>query len=369
MKTLKHPISKELYRKELRAHHRLYRTGNMIEELQDYIIPKSIDWKIPTGIITSGDVTSGTTTTLTDTTATWIPNAYTDKICKIYKNGGTDYMFDIIQSNTADTLTFDDELLAVPCNQCSYEIIHSLVLEENDPSVIVAVDARHGKGGVILPKSSPLNERLWVHVYLERGDIYLDSPVPIIARNTDRIGGAKYGTIEQRNEGVRLYAHQWISSHWDIISTYNITRIGSAYWTDEVQVVPNNTFEYVTPNSIITTDISRRFLPHDLDGNIWWRYTSLLPKYFTLKFSANIDKTGGVGDIEIIWRIRYANGVMEDLDIRRAQTRFGSGVGEDNISISVPIQLFRNDEVTPVAAKSGGTFFIDQGSSILISEL
>jgi hypothetical protein len=322
------------------------------------------DWDVPAGVILESAVTSGTDTTLTDTTQNWGINQWKDHIVKIYKNGGADFQFGVVLSNTANTLTFDDNLIGAPCNLCMYKIIHTYIIPPERLPFILAVDNRNGEGGVILPKVTPDIERRYVHVYMER--TVGDTEVPIISRTTDRQGGVKYGVLEDRNEGVRLYTHQWQSEHWDIISTYNIKRFTTAYWLNDTNVpATNNVFHIVSPVANVTTDFYKRFRPVERDGNIWWRYTSLIPQYFYMIFTANISKTGGVGDAQITWRKRHADGTIEDLDTRSSGTRFGAGAGENTITVEVPVLLSRNDEVTPILAKTG-TFVVEQGSYIKI---
>jgi hypothetical protein len=331
-----------------------------VEDLQGRVIT-SIDYMAETGYLVEGSVTSGTINSLTDSSATWLRDQWAGKVVKTIRNGGADYCYAIVLSNTTDTLTFDDDLIVTPCAECTYKIMETYNLEVLNS--ILALNVTDYPMAVTLPASTPENERYYAHIYLERAGNG-DTEIPIMCKGADRMAGAKYGTLNAIQEGVRIYAHQWLSNHWDIISTYNIKRFAAGRWatTDSI----GTTWDYM---GNCTFDFYRRFRPVVIEGNTWVRYTSLFQRWFYASFIAVINKTGGVGDCDITVAVKDGvTGVITIYEEWASATRFGAGTGETTISCEVPVLLSRNDEVIAVARHSGGTFTLGIGSSLKLIE-
>jgi hypothetical protein len=327
--------------------------------------PASIDFTPEPAHVTS-QATGGTLNTLEDTTAAWTTDQWIDKAVKIKRNGGNDYEWAIVLSNTATVLTFDDDLIFAPCPLCTYDILDTLVLSAEDMPLIAALDLRDNSCGVILPNSTIANERKYCHIYVEMAHNG-NTSAGIICRGTERQLGAKNGELLARGEGVRLYAHQWVVPHWDIILTQGVKRFANGYF-DADEPVASETFVPVGANLVY--DKNRRFVPYDRDGIIWARYTSLFPREFILKFSCTVSKTGGVGEMSVSFAKR--DGITGDitfLTTRVTTTRFASGTGIADLIAEVPVLLGRNDEVVPIASRTNGTFAVAQGSSVSVIEL
>jgi hypothetical protein len=326
--------------------------------------PTTIDFSPIAPFVTS-TVTSGTLNTLTDTTATWTVDQFKDKGVKIWRNGGADYEWGIVLSNTADTLTFDDDLIFAPCELCGYQIVDTLVLRTQDMPLIAALNLADNNCAVILPNSVPLNERKYCHVYVEVAHNGTTSSA-VICRGTERQLGAKYGELLTRGEGVRLYGHQWVIPHWDLLDTFNIKRFANGYFDANESVA---TTDYAPVGANLVYDKSRRFVKYDRSGINYVRYTSLFQREFLLKFSCTVTKTGTGGEMTIGFAKRDGiTGVLTNLTTRIASTKFGGGDGIADIVVEVPVLLNRNDEIVPIAKRDAGTFAITAGSSVSIIE-
>jgi hypothetical protein len=328
-------------------------------------IPTNIDFT-PTAPLSTGSATGGTLTTLEDTTATWEPNQFADKGIRIKRNGGADYEWAIILSNTATVLTFDDDLIFAPCPLCTYEIVDTLVLTSEQMPLIAALDLRDNNAAVILPNSTPENERKYCHVYIEMA-VNGDKSAGVICRGTERQLGAKNGELLARGEGARLYAHQWITPHWDVLQVFNVKRFANGFFSIN-EPVASDIFIPVGAN--LDYDNIRRFIPYERGGINYLRYTSLFQREFVLKFSCTVNKSGGVGEMSISFAKRDGvTGVLTLLTTRQATTRFASGAGIADLIVEVPVLLKRNDEIVPIALRTSGTFAISAGSAVSVLEL
>lgn len=315
---------------------------------------KTID-KVALPSVIGGSITSQTANSITDSTKSWEPDALIDAVVKLDSGVVSEYA--IVLSNTADTLIFDDVLLNPAI---SYNVIDSIAISSEDMPCLVALDITNGCCAVILPESTPLNERSYIHSYIERAQDGLYK-APIMCRGTERQAGQKYGTLEHRFEGVRLYAHQWITPHWDIIQTYNIVRVGSTYWDAPQSGVAASWAPVLGMQSLLM----KRFAVEDS----WLRYLSLLPRTFIATFSAHINKTGGVGELDIALAKRDADGVITFLDTIYTSTRFGAGIGIATLVVSTPVNLNYRESLIGVARTTGGTFSITEGSSLIVQEI
>ena len=299
-----------------------------------------------------GQVSSGTINSFTDETAEWQINQYVDKVVKLQKQGGTDYCYGVVKSNTSNTITLDHDLLMIPCSECEYKIIDTLVLTVADLNKIIAIDNFNYDLGVVLPKVTTAIERKIFHIYIERSNNG-NNNVIIMGRLTDYQLGAKYGTLTYNGEGVTIYAHSWNSLldqeanryHWDIVNLQGIQRLGSGYWSDDEQII-SETLIPIGEN--LTIDIERKF------------YAEL---------NCTIEKTGGAGEAEI--SIGVYDPIADEIIVgeRSSLTRFGSGVGFTTISVKTPILLKRNYEVVALACTTGTNFFIKQRSTLDVYEV
>jgi len=338
--------------------------ANKVEGKQDFI--KTINF-VPEAPHDTGDVTGGTITTLVDSTKTWTVDEWIDKIVKIEINGDMEY--GVVLSNTADTLTFDDDLIFEPCVGCVYHILDTKVVTPEDLNLMLAVDCRDYPGGVLLPKVTGAFERKYIHTYIEKSNN--GNTIPVMSRGTDRQLGVKYGTLEHATEGVRLYAHTFLTDHWDIIQSYNIKRLASEYLDDDVDLAGDTTdWQEIMASAKTVTEKLKRFVAVVRDGTTWLRYTSLLPKDFFVNGVIQAIKTGGgVGECYATIRIKDGvTGVETDYTTRDIYSRFGSGEGAQAFIVKILFELKRNDEITIIARRTAGTFTIGSGTSIDIQE-
>lgn len=328
----------------------------------------------------TGTTTSGTTISLTDTSATWVVDEWKDKVCKIHKQGeDNDFEFGIISANTSNTLYFDDELLFVPCNLCTYKIIDTIVLSANTTNIMVALNILENDVGVILPEVTSNIEGKYVNVYIEKGNGG-DTHAPLIGRGKDYQGDYKYGVLQYNKESVKLYAHTWdvnsdnnapsTNPHWDITNLELIQRFLTGYWETNEQIT-SSTFEPYGAELSLITDRTRRFLPIVRSGIKYLRYQSIIRKVFMVDWGVSIFKDGGgAGETEIVIGIRrYETGLIEIQDNRKSITRFDGGDGYQSIRLRSPIELNRNDEVVCMALRTNGLMYINNGSDIDIIEL
>jgi hypothetical protein len=190
-----------------------------------------------------------------------------------------------------------------------------------------------------------------------------------MCRKTDTQAGQKYGTLEHIGEGVKLQAHTWLSGHYDIIQTYNIKRYASGYF-DIDESVTSTSWQIVGNINNLIYDTYKRFVEKEVAGKNQLTYTSLLDRDFSVRFNANVNKTGGaVGELDVSVAIYdKETDTIYYLDDRIASSRFGAGVGIQSISVTVPVRLTKNDRVILVARRTSGTFFIGEGSTVEVVE-
>jgi hypothetical protein len=330
----------------------------------------SVDFEPGAESLYIGNVASGTQTSLTDTEANWSVNEWKDKVVKIKRNGGTDFEFGVIESNTPDQLIFDDSLIFVPCNLCVYEILNTLIVEPHHLPITIAVILSGSSCGILLPKSTKQIERQSFHSYIEKS-LNGNYTCVIMSRGIDRQFGAKYGTLEHQSEGVNLYAHQLFTPHWDIIQTYNIKRLAAAYFSQsELVTTANNVWDVIGNENTLIYDNKKRFVEKERDGKIWIRYTSLLSRDFRVTVDTTVQKTGG-GQGEFYLSVAKRDGVTGIVTYfydqnRLTGTKFGGTDGVESITVKVPVFLKRNDEVAIVAMKTASTMTISVGSIDLI---
>jgi hypothetical protein len=300
-----------------------------------------IDYAVPSENLYAGTVTAATETTLTDSGAAWTANEWADKVVCVAVNGTC--IFAVVASNTSDTLTFDDQVDEVIPTGVSFEILNTVVVTPEHMESILALDVTLGSVGVILPTVDSALERLRLHTYIERANNGFEAV--IICRGAQRVFGHKYGTLEHLAEGARLYAHNWVAPHWDLIHVYNVKRYASGFF-DGDHLVTSTTWQEA--GTTLTMDTLKRFVPHVVGGNTRALYTSLVPNAFLCTFRATVRKTGGggAGEVDItIGVLRYATGDIEIITTRAATSRFGTGDGVADLRFSIPVSLARRDEI------------------------
>jgi len=337
------------------------------DALEEQSRPYWIDYTAPATNLYDGTVNSGTVKSLTDTRASWTVNEWINKIVKIYKAGGTDFTFAVVESNTSNTLTFDDKLIIIPCDTCSYSIINTIDLENQDLPVVIALNIEDNQAGVLLPKSDSDNERRYIHPYIERASngTYI---APVICRGTDRLLGAKYATLEHFGEGIRLLPHTYLIDHFDALFVTNVERLATGYMAND-EAVTTTTFAPVGNEANLIYDNKKRFVEVIRSGKKWLRYTSLIPRTFLISFTAAIIKgSEGEGELDISLRLRLDTGVEEDLTTRISMSSFGAEQGVETIIVEVPVALQRDYEVIPISRRNKKTFSIGAGSTIKVIE-
>jgi hypothetical protein len=287
-------------------------------------------------------------------------------VVRIVGAEGSDYA--VVASNTANTLYFDSDLFfPIQDGESTVQIISTLVLEDKDLNTIIAVRKQNNHGAILLPKATQNNERFEIHAYVE----YASNggfDMVMMCRGDDRQAGVKYGTLEHTGEGVRLSSHQWGVPHWDIVDAYNIKRLAAGYTTQAV-AIPSAEWTVMSDYDSVEYDYKRRFIDHIVDGIDWLQYTSLLERTFFVSLTAIIEKTGGTGEgfVAIIKR-DCATGEVTVLDERVGRTRFGAGIGVQDVAVETPVFLKKGDCISYVARRTDGNFFIGAGSGIKIIE-
>ena len=324
-----------------------------------------------------GNVTSGTINTLTDDTAEWEVNQWVDKVVKLYKVDGSDFCFGLVLSNSVDTLTFDLDLLTIPCESCGYTILDTFVLSSEDLNKIIAIGIFDYNIGIVLPKVTHEIERKYIHSYIERSNNG-DHTAVMMSRSDDYQLGAKYGNLNYNGEGVTLYAHTWDNNndtegddarpHWDIVNLQGIQRIASGYWDNNELITSDTPSPY---GANIVFDTLRRFTDLIVNSNYYVRYTSLIQRKFFVQLVVTIFKSGGgVGEATAqLGIIRAGSTELEILTKRYVTTRFGAGEGYENLNLNVPLLLNRNDQVIAIFSRTAGTMSVMKGSTINIFEV
>ena len=326
----------------------------------------SIDYKPPSDVLASGNVTSGTLTSFIDSTQSWTTNQFAGKVFKLFKNGGSDFQYGICTTNTETTVNFDSEFIVAPCDGCQYEEIDTLELNTEDLPLILALNVMDNKTAIVLPESTVENERKYAHIYVELGNGANNAVV--IARGADRIFGVKYFTLDFRTEGVRLYPHMWVTPHFDIVQTYNIKRLATAYFDNDESFASTDWVEVGQVGNLVYDNL-KRFADIDREGIQYIRYTSLFERDFIGSWQIVVAKTGGVGEASFALGKREAGSEeITVLETRIASTRFGSGEGLQTVDLRTPLILNRNDEVVLLAKRTAANFTIKEGTNFDIQE-
>lgn len=304
---------------------------------------------------------------VTLTGATLEVNAFIDKVVKIVINGISEYC--VIASNTADILVFDDTIKAGDVTGKTLQIMQTIAIKDVQLSGIYAFDIRLGNIAVLLPTSKVFNERRYIHVYIER--FANGFSVPVVCRGIERQLGAKNGELVGAGEGVRLYPHQWLTPHWDVLQTFNIKRYGTGYWNANDDVVATS-FTPITGALIganITFDNFQRLVPIVKNGVSSLKYNSLFSRVMRVAVHTTIQKSGTTGEMTVaLVKYTYATDTLAIVENRYAETLFAGGDGVASISFIAPVSMSFGDEIYVAAIKSGGTFSVLAKSSVDILE-
>ena len=333
------------------------------ENKQKYINHQASSVPLATGI-----VTSTIDNTLTDNSKSWTINQFADKVIRISRNGGEDFQFAIVQANTSNTLILDSEPVATILPDDDFLIMDTIVLTNDDLNIILALDISQGNVGVILPLVSDLNERKYVHAYVEKSNGSFNAP--IICRGTNTQLMQKYGTLEYYQEGVRLYSHRYLIDHWDILSTFGVSRYTFGYFSNPIAIT-DTAFQRVSlVDTDFTIDSKRRFSRKIYDGSTWLRYTSLFRRTFRVNTTIHFDKTGGgatVADVSLAV-YRKSTDTVEVLDHRISTARL-TVEGQATVTLISPVDLSFGDMVIPVVRRDSGTIVVQAGSHFDITEI
>lgn len=317
----------------------------------------------------SGIITGSGDRFITDSSAAWQEDEFVDRVVKIIHTDGT-YCVGVVESNSEDTLYFDDDLLDAHTLGDGYSILDTVVVEASTQPTMVAINTQTNNAAcaVLLPASTPEFERSYVHAYIEKSNNG-DHICPVVCRGQDRQAGAKYGELIHQSEGVRLYQHQLGVPHWDIIQVYNVKRLATGYWSSN-ESVTSAVFAPIGSPAAMQYDYKKRFISRIDAGVEWLVYTSLLERNFLLSFSCSVEKSGGVGELFVTFATKDGEtGVITAHTERVGSTRFASGLGRETLFIEIPVTLKRGDSFVPMARISGGTFSLLAGSYVRATEL
>jgi hypothetical protein len=316
----------------------------------------------------SGNVVSATANSITDTSKSWTVDEWKDKLVRITCSLTSIFTYGLVLSNTSDTLVFDDNLPSVPLNTCTYRIIDTIVLSNIDPDTIVACDIRVNSTAVVLPRSIEANERKYVHAYNELANNGDHSTI-IMCRGTERQLGQKYGELNHKYEGVKLYTHTWMMPHWDVLQTYNIGRYADGNWVAD-EAITTTAFAYLGDTGKLVYDPPKRFLPINVSGKQWLRYTSLIPRRFIIMLSVAIEKGGGGNSVVELALAKKSGvtGIITELTDRIAVARL-SVAGQTTIAGNIKIDLAHNDEIILIARRDAGTILVQTGAGVDIIEI
>lgn len=311
----------------------------------------------------NGTATGGSYGTLEDSTASWTPDAFMGMVIDVESNGAS--CSTIISGNTADTLTFDDDL-PFETDGKAYTIRDTYTIDNDDLPILLALDTTipDCPGAVVLPPVTSDNERRSISLYLEA--MGADRDVRVVCSGTDRMRGSKWFCLKSVQEAIMLSPHLWGVPHFDVLSTYNIKRFTATKNTTDV-TVDSSTWVPVNQNMIPTMD--RRFQPRDIGGQMYQEYNSLLAQPMKISYTGQIEKAGGgVGEFHLALRVIDASGTITDYTVEEASTRFASGEGVQNLTLTVPVMMSFRDKIGLIAYRTGTADFIMAEGGYLIAE-
>lgn len=317
----------------------------------------------------SGAVTSATVNSITDTSKSWTVNEWVDRLVRVDCSISERFQYALVLSNTADTLIFDNNFqFGTPTSTCTYRIIDTIVLSKTDQDTIIATDIRVNSCAVVLPNSIEANERKYVHAYNELANNGDHSTI-IMCRGAERQLGFKYGELNHRYEGVKLYTHTWNIPHWDVLQTYNIKRFANGNWV-ATENITSTTWQYLGDTGSLVYDPPKRFQAVNVAGKQWLRYTSLITRDFIVTLNIAIEKTdGGNSVIECAVAKRDGiTGVVTNITGRIGVARLAVA-GQSTVTASIAINLKHNDEIIVIGQRSAGTIVIQQGAGLDVIEI
>lgn len=307
----------------------------------------------------SGTVTSQTANTITDAGQSWVANVYAGKVVRMLTaNGEEDY--GIIQSNTADTLTLDDNHANLTFT--TYSIIYTVELPEvNSITAFNVTDY----GAIVLPLVASLPDVSPVQVFLETSDG--TKGLIVMCSGTDRQRGLKWGKLIYRYESVELLS-DISNDHWDINALEGIKRYGS-FATNTDLAITSAVYQEVLTTGTIDLGQARRFSILTDGGTDWLKYDSIISQDFRLSGAIPIQRSGGgTSLVELKIRVkRFATGLDED-SVIKTLAEF-NGDDTKTIPIDIPFSLQPYDQITLIAQRDAGTINILTGASLIFSEM
>jgi hypothetical protein len=335
-----------------------------LEDRPQYFFDVQNDVAVEEGTITAVDSEE---VTVTDSTKDWTLGEHVGKVVAICFNGC--YIYAMVLDNTADTIVLDEWSAGIDVDM-TYVIIEPYFIDETKLPAVVAIDNSVNPVAVVLPQSTEAIERKSIHIYVEKHVAETQCRVPVIARLGDTFLGSRYSTLEDVYEGVTMLPHQFLTSHFDVVSVYKIKRYAYLSTAADVAVDDTDYIDITHEFAAVETTSMKRFsiVEVDTDDNVI-EYTSLIPTEFSLTGLIHITKTGaGAGELTTAVSVTRGD-TTTVFDDFASTTRFGAGEGAAVVSLDVPITLNKFDKIKIIAKRTAGTFTIDAGSTVKISEL
>jgi hypothetical protein len=150
-----------------------------------------------------------------------------------------------------------------------------------------------------------------------------------------------------------------------------VRRYATGYWYDTDSITAANfvDVESALIGESIQTDSTSRFAAITRGTIQGIQYTSLIPRKFSCKLNAVIEKSGSLGEATIGFaKYNYATSTFTLIDTYLSQTAFAGGDGLQTVSVMAPVDMWFGDQLYIVASKTAGTLGITTGSSIEVSE-
>lgn len=320
----------------------------------------------------SGTATGGTALTLIDSSKSWTADEWVGKIVRIRFNSVAEIsVYGIVQANTNNTITFDDELVfrtVIDVNAgMDYEIIKTFSPAPEDIPAYLPVDLSGGNIGIVLPEITEeiVGRRILVTIIATENE---DNEFPIITRGTQRIAGtSKFGVLQYKREGVNFIPITGIVPQWTDPGIFGVRRFADGYVSAQFQT-SSETYVDALQYADFTLDTQRRFIAIDNAGSAEIEYTSIVPGTFNVLFRANIEQIFGSANAYLAIAKRDGiTGIETIFTEREAKVEFTAFNEFISFTVAAPVELNSRDRVYPVVRiDDDDTVAINPGSSFEI---
>lgn len=309
----------------------------------------------------TGNVSSQGSDSITDNTKSWVVNEHVGRVAKML-TANLEEDYGIVVSNTATTLTFDENHAGYTF--ATYSIVSTFEIE--DVNSITGFEIPTYDAAIVLPSLATVQDRDRIDIYISESSNV--NNVAVVCRAPDRQIGQKWGSLIYNNERVSLISHLEGTNHWDIFDLFGVKRYASVRTTLAAPITTTS-YSLFVPFTSMANNLSNRFELVNRSTFGWYKYRSIVTNDFSISGALVITRTGGgTSNVEITVRVKkFVGGSIVDSTVSGI-AKF-SGDDTKTIPLEIPVRLDPYDEVTIIAKRDAGTIELGIGSSLIIKEM